>query len=52
MASDDLVGMENIAYQYEEKPQEDLIAGRGVIPGEQIEEEQEDNLISGRGVVP
>lgn len=52
MSDDDLVGMENIAYQYEELPISDLPAERGSMPGKIHKELKETKLISGRGCVP
>ena len=52
MAQDDLVGMEHIAYEYEELPTSELPAGTGSMPGKKKKEVEEDNLISGRGVIP
>ena len=51
----DLVGMEHIAYEYEERPISGLPAGTGSMPGKPAhykEEEGETELISGRGLIP
>ena len=55
MAYEDLVGMEHIAYEYEEMPISDFPAGTGCMPGRPAhyrEEEGETELISGRGCIP
>ena len=52
MAQDDMVGMERIAYSYEDLPESKLPAGRGSMPGKPLQEVEEDKLISGRGVIP
>jgi len=52
MARNDLVGMEHIAYEYEELPTSELPAGTGSIPGKKTEEVCETELISGRGLIP
>ncbi len=58
MATDDLVGMENIAYEHWERPRSEIPPGRGVIPGKTPRETAEeavettDHLIAGRGVIP
>lgn len=52
MAVNDLVGMENIAEEYEELPTSTLKSGVGSMPGKELQEVKEDRLISGRGCVP
>jgi len=52
MAEDDLVGMENIAYEYEDAQISNLPAGVGCMPGKPEEEVDEVELISGRGLIP
>ena len=55
IATDDLVGMENIANEHWERTRSELQPGVGAMPGkplQEIKQGEEDVLISGRGVIP